>query len=109
MQVQGPAGDWLHVPPVPNTFVMNVGTMLSRWSNGVLRSTAHRVINESGRSRFSVAFFYDPHMNTEVAPLKSCVSKDHPLCFEPVVYRDFVHDQLQATYIHHQLHDGQDT
>ena len=109
LQVQGPAGDWLHVPPVPNTFVMNVGTMLSRWSNGVLRSTAHRVINESGRSRFSVAFFYDPHMNTEIAPLKSCVSKDHPLCFEPVVYRDFVRDQLQATYIHHQLHDGQDT
>ena len=109
LQVQGAAGDWLHVPPVSNTFVMNVGTMLSRWSNGALRSTTHRVINESGRSRFSVAFFYDPHMNTEIAPLKSCISKDHPVCFEPVVYRDFVRDQLQATYIHHQLHDGQDT
>ena len=102
LQVQGPAGDWLHVPPVPNTFVMNVGTMLSRWSNGILRSTAHRVINDSGSSRFSVAFFYDPHMNTEIAPLKSCVSKARPVCFEPLVYRDFVRDQLRATYIHHQ-------
>jgi isopenicillin N synthase-like dioxygenase len=109
LQVQGPTGDWFHVRPVPNTFVMNVGTMLRRWSNGLLRSTAHRVINESGRSRFSVAFFYDPHMNTKIAPLKSCVSKDHPLCFEPVVYSDFVRDQLQATYIHHQLHGDQDT
>jgi isopenicillin N synthase-like dioxygenase len=106
LQVQGPMGDWLDMPPVPDTLVMNVGTMLSRWSNGILRSTAHRVINESGRSRFSVAFFYDPHMNTEIAPLDSCVTKDNPSCYEPLVYRDFVRDQLQATYIHHQSQEN---
>lgn len=75
--------------------------MLHRWSNGRLRSTPHRVINRSGRDRYSVAHFFDPHMATVVAPLPSCVDAAHPAGFEPVEFGAFVRAQLEASYRHH--------
>ncbi|CAF4021174.1 unnamed protein product [Rotaria sordida] len=35
---------WMDVPPIENTFLINVGDMLQHWSEGQLKSTAHRVI-----------------------------------------------------------------
>ena len=101
LQVQGLEGDWLDVPPIQDTFVMNVGTMLNRWSNGHFRSTPHRVINGSSGSRYSVPFFYDPHVDTQVAPLKCCTSKGSSIRFSPIAYGDFVRQQLVATYPYH--------
>jgi isopenicillin N synthase-like dioxygenase len=101
LQVQSPAGEWIDVPPRPEAFVMNVGDMLHRWSNGRLRSTPHRVINRSGRRRYSVAFFYDPRMTTRIEPLPSCVDAEHPARFEPIVFADFLRHQLTTTYDRH--------
>ena len=102
LQVRGPGGNWLDAPPIRNTFVMNVGTMLNRWSNGHLRSTPHRVMSRPNRARYSVPFFYGPHVDTQVTPLASCVSKENPTRFESIVYGEFVRQQLVATYTHHQ-------
>lgn len=40
---------WIDVPYLEGSFIVNVGDMLHRWSNGLLRSTPHRVINPSGK------------------------------------------------------------
>jgi isopenicillin N synthase-like dioxygenase len=101
LQVQSPAGEWIDVPPRPDAFVMNVGDMLHRWSNGRLRSTPHRVINRSRLQRFSVAFFYDPHVTTRIEPLPSCVDVEHPARFGPIVFADFLRHQLTSTYVGH--------
>ena len=101
LQVGDTEGTWIDVPPRPGAFVMNVGDMLHRWSNGRLLSTPHRVINRSGRERYSVAFFFDPHMSTIVEPLPSCVDAAHPAGFEPIEYGAFVRGQLEASYDHH--------
>ena len=68
LQVQNLAGDWIEAMPIPGTFVCNIGDLLERWTNGRLVSTRHRVLNRSGRSRFSIPIFCDPASNAVVDP-----------------------------------------
>lgn len=68
LEVKTPGG-WVNAPPVPGTFVCNLGDMLDRMTGGRFRSTPHRVRNTSGRSRFSWPFFFDPAFDAQVAPL----------------------------------------
>lgn len=60
LQVQHADGSWVEAPPIPGSLVINVGDLLSRWTNGVYRSTPHRVVNASGRERLSLVLAFDP-------------------------------------------------
>ncbi len=101
LQVQTPAGVWIDAPKLPGAFVVNVGDMLHRWSNGRLLSTPHRVINASGKSRYSCPFFFDPNVATTIAPLASCIDAGRPAQFEPLVFGDFLRAELGASYDQH--------
>lgn len=101
LQVQAPDGTWHDAPPRRETFVMNVGQMLHQWSNGLLRATPHRVINRSGRERYSVPYFFDPNVATVVTPLPSCVDDEHPRRYEPVEFGDYLRAELTAGYQRH--------
>jgi len=68
LQVKTPNG-WIDAPPIPATLVVNIGDMLDRLTGGVYRSTPHRVLNASGRSRLSFPFFFDPGFAAHIAPL----------------------------------------
>jgi isopenicillin N synthase-like dioxygenase len=60
---------WVDAPPVPGSFVCNIGDMLDRMTGGLYKSTPHRVKNVSGRHRYSYPLFFDPGFDTEVKPL----------------------------------------
>jgi len=66
-----PRAAWVEAPPLPDTFVCNIGDMLERLTNGWYRSTPHRVRNTSGRDRLSFPFFFDPDFSASVPPLPS--------------------------------------
>ena len=102
LAVKSPEGEWLDVPPMAGAFVVNVGDMLHRWSNGRLRSTPHRVTNRSGRERYSVPFFYDPSVTSAIAPLPSLGEPR----FEPIAFDAFLRSQLEATYDVHKAAAG---
>ncbi|MCF8483152.1 MAG: isopenicillin N synthase family oxygenase [Rhodospirillum sp.] len=68
LEVLNRDGQWVEGPPVPGSFVVNVGDLLQRWSNDHFLSNAHRVRNTSGRERFSIATFYDPSYDSVVDP-----------------------------------------
>lgn len=53
-----PTKEWLSIPAVEDVFVINVGDMMHKWSDGRYKSTLHRVINKSGDERYSVPCFY---------------------------------------------------
>ncbi|PTL85830.1 isopenicillin N synthase family oxygenase [Vitiosangium sp. GDMCC 1.1324] len=72
LQVKSRAGGevrWVEAPPIPGSFVCNIGDMLDRMTRGVYRSTPHRVRNRAGRDRLSLPFFFDPGWTAEVRPL----------------------------------------
>ena len=62
LEVQTPEGDWVEATPVPGCFVVNLGDMIPRWTNGLYHSNPHRVRNRhsGGAPRFSIPFFYEP-------------------------------------------------
>ena len=106
LQVQTPGGAWIDAPRIPGSFVVNVGDMLRRWSNGRLRSTPHRVINRSGQARFSCPFFFDPNVATQIAPLPSCVAPGATPEYPPVNFGDFLRAELGAAYDTHKASGG---
>ena len=75
LQVRTRNGDWVEAPPIEGTLVCNIGDLLQRWSNDRFVSTVHRVINRSGRERFSIPVFFDPHTDTIIDPVDLGVSQ----------------------------------
>lgn len=83
LQVQLKDGSWLPADPIPGAFVVNIGDMIERWTNGIWKSTMHRVIHRGdggvngveGGGRVSVPFFFEPNFDATVKPLESCVER----------------------------------
>ncbi|GJE29454.1 isopenicillin N synthase family dioxygenase [Methylobacterium organophilum] len=94
LQVQSADGGWIHADPIPGTFVVNLGDMIARWTNGRYRSTMHRVVNASGRERYSVPFFYSGNPDHEVACLPNCLAPGQ----SPLYPVTTVEGHLQAMY-----------
>ena len=101
LQVLTPDRQWLDVPAVPGALVVNVGDMLQRLSNGVLQSTPHRVINRSGRERYSCVFFYDPYVESLIKPFSNCIDTNPPCRYQPIHFGDFLQAELSAAYSQH--------
>jgi len=98
LEVKNKAGDWIAAPPIPGTFVMNVGDILARWSNDQFVSTPHRVINRSGRERYSQPFFFDPSMDEMIEVLPPCLPAGTEPKYGPVLYRDYLMERIDKNY-----------
>ena len=98
LQVRPRGGDWIDAPPVENTFVLNVGDMLARWTNNRFVSTPHRVINRSGGDRYSLPYFLDPGMDALITCLPTCTDAEHPPHYPPVRYGDYLMERLNKNY-----------
>ncbi|KAF2449411.1 Clavaminate synthase-like protein [Karstenula rhodostoma CBS 690.94] len=66
---------WLNADPIPGAFVVNIGDMIERWTNGLWKSTRHRVIHRGEGYRVSVPFFFEPNFEAVVRPLERCVER----------------------------------
>jgi isopenicillin N synthase-like dioxygenase len=85
LQARAPDGTWLDVPPAADTIVVNFGALLGRWTGGRIRATEHRVLG-CDRERCSIAFFYEPRVDSLIAPLPL---EGGPR-FEPFVFGDYL-------------------
>lgn len=77
LEVQNADGDWIAAPPLEDSFIINLGDMMSIVTNGLYHSSMHRVLNNSSRrSRYSVPTFFDPNYRTLVECAPTCRSAE---------------------------------
>src|SRR5437867_3482631 len=100
MKAMEALGEWLAPPVIAGTFLVNLGNIMKRWSNDRFLSTPHGVVNDSGRDRYSIAFFYSPNVGSTIECLPSCVSADNPARYPRAVYRDLILEFYNANYFH---------
>ena len=79
LQVFNSAGEWVDVPIIDGTFVINIGDLMARWTNDAWVSTLHRVVNPPDGAgaesrRQSVVFFHNPNYDAAVACIPTCLA-----------------------------------
>lgn len=89
---------WLDVEPIPGTYNINLGDMFARWTNDQYRSTLHRVINRSGRERYSVPFFYSGNNDHLVSCLPGCCAPGEAPKYPPVTVEEHYREMYRRTY-----------
>jgi isopenicillin N synthase-like dioxygenase len=108
LAVRLPNGEWLAPPVIGDTFLVNLGNVMKRWSNDRFLSTPHGVLNDSGTDRYSIAFFYSPTPSAVIECLPTCTGPGNPARYEPAVYRDLILEFYNANYFHRDGYTGKD-
>ncbi len=101
LQVQSLHEDWVNVPPIPGTFVVNIGDELQRWSNDLLRSNPHRVINSGSKDRYSSPFFFHAGYDTVIDCLPTCGGTKKTKKYPPITAGELMWQRFRATFAHH--------
>lgn len=84
LEVLSKSGRWIRAKPVPDSFVVNIADCFMRQTNDYFVSTVHRVINKSGKERYSIPFFFGMDRNMVMEPIPSCISEENPAKY-PVI------------------------
>ena len=88
LQVQHSNGEWIDAMASKDELMINIGDMLSRHTNNLLKSTVHRVVNPDRellkKSRYSIPFFMHPVSEMKLNVLESCICEEYPKSFDDI-------------------------
>jgi isopenicillin N synthase-like dioxygenase len=73
---------------------------VQRLTNDRYLANLHRVVNTSGRERYSIPFLIDDDFETVIAPLASCVSLENPARHQPVTCGAHKFGRFVFSYAH---------
>ena len=98
LQVQHSNGEWIDAMASKDELMINIGDMLSRHTNNLLKSTVHRVVNPDRellkKSRYSIPFFMHPVSEMKLNVLESCISEEYPKSFDDITAGEFLNERL---------------
>ena len=98
LQVQKTNGDWIDAVASKDELMINIGDMLSRHTNNVLKSTVHRVVNPDRellkKSRYSIPFFMHPVSEMKLNVLDSTISDEFPKAYDDITAGEFLEERL---------------
>ena len=99
LQVLTNDGEWIDAIAEKDEIVINVGDMLSRYTNNKLKSTIHKVINPPKelwkKSRYSIPFFLHPVGTMKLNVLDSCVDDQNPKKYDDITAHEFLIQRLK--------------
>jgi len=97
-------GVWVTVPLVENSIVLNVADMFARWSNDILKSTPHRVVNvDMDRTRYSMPYFVDPGRDVIIKNLTNQPDK-----YPPISAYEYLKWRLAQSYVDNEYIDNKE-
>ena len=97
LEILKPSGHWHIAVPPPDAFIVNVADFLMRWTNGLYKSTVHRVVNRGGEARYSVPFFFSVNYDTLVETLPTCLAEGEKSKWKPIRAGEYILERLNAT------------
>jgi isopenicillin N synthase-like dioxygenase len=88
---------WRSIRALPGQIIVDSGDMLQQLTNGLLKSTTHRVVNPAdGRTRrFSMPFFVHPQADVDLTPLQSCIARTGRQQFPSITAGDYLRQRLR--------------
>ena len=87
--------EWIDAPIIENSIVLNVADMFARWSNDILKSTPHRIVNSDlSRPRYSMPYFVDPGRDVMIEN----ITKD-PAKYPPISAYEYLKWRLAQSYV----------
>ncbi|KAG4189433.1 hypothetical protein ERO13_A08G222500v2 [Gossypium hirsutum] len=95
--------NWIHVPPIKGSLVINVGDALQIMSNGKYKSVEHRVVANGYNNRISVPIFVNPRPSDMIGPLPELIKDGEKPIYKQVLYSDYV------KHFFRKGHDGKKT
>jgi len=84
--------EWVAAPPIKGTFVINIGDMMMRWTNGRFVSTIHRVVNRATSARYSMPYFANPDYDAIISPVPCLVEPGTSIAYPPLHFGEFMGD-----------------
>ncbi|KAF9691108.1 hypothetical protein EKO04_010783 [Ascochyta lentis] len=97
LEILKPSGHWHIASPPPDSLIVNVADFLMRWTNGLYKSTVHRVVNRSTEARYSVPFFFSVNYDALVETLPTCLSEGEESRWKPIRAGEYILERLNAT------------
>ena len=98
LQVKDHDGSWIDVPPGHQHIIVDAGDMLQNLTNGLVRSTTHRVVNPdtSDTSRYSMPFFVHPRYDVDLSPQPEFIDQTGGEArFPSLDARTYLHQRLR--------------
>jgi isopenicillin N synthase-like dioxygenase len=96
LEVMGKDGKWISATPLRGSFVINIGELMKRWTNGRFKATVHRVVHLRDMPRYSMPLFCNPNFRTVVDPRDLGIS-DAEAQYPPIQSGEFLISRFKAT------------
>jgi isopenicillin N synthase-like dioxygenase len=96
LELQLRGGEWVAAPFIEGTFVVNLGDLFRVWTNDLYTSNPHRVVNRTGRERYSIPTFFNLDYDAPVAGLPHLCSPDNPPRYAPITSGDYLLSRFKA-------------
>jgi isopenicillin N synthase-like dioxygenase len=99
LEIQSASSRWIEATPIRGAFVINIGDLMARRTNGIYNSNMHRVKNNrSNRDRYSIPFFYSPRPDALIEPMPGSIDESRPRLYPDCTAAGHMDEMFRRSY-----------